>query len=184
MGFPHNVPARLCATQVSNIKSNIDFKATQEFYLDLKSTLISVKQFWHKTTLILRQLKIFTLIFLLDWWNIFFNFVHIIKMDRYLIPISAKQFREVSKGCGVKYRNKIPSKELKAMLGYRPLGKRRKVEVSLETGFWKTYDTTMEAVKDFKNSHSSAIKYVIDHERPFIKRRMDKKKFWLREILK
>ena len=45
MGFPHNVPARLCATQVSNIKSNIDFKATQEFYLDLKSTLISVKQF-------------------------------------------------------------------------------------------------------------------------------------------
>lgn len=43
MGFPHNVPARLCATQVSNIKSNIDFKATQEFYLDLKSTLISIK---------------------------------------------------------------------------------------------------------------------------------------------
>ena len=114
MGFPHNVPARLCATQVSNIKSNIDFKATQEFYLDLKSTLISIKQFWHKTTLILRQLKIFTLIFLLDWWNIFFNFVHIIKMDRNLIPISAKQFREVSKGCGIKYRNKIPSKELKS----------------------------------------------------------------------
>ena len=56
-------------------------------------------------------------------------------MDRNLIPISAKQFREVSKGCGVKYRNKIPSKELKAMLGYLPLGKRRKVEVSLETGF-------------------------------------------------
>ena len=105
-------------------------------------------------------------------------------MDRNLIPISAKQFREVSKGCGIKYRNKIPSKELKAMLGYRPLGKRRKVEVSLETGFWKTYDTTMEAVEDFKNSHSSAIKYVIDHERPFIKRRMDKKKFWVREILK
>ena len=70
------------------------------------------------------------------------------------------------------------------MLGYRPLGKRRKVEVSLETGFWKTYDTTMEAVKDFKNSHSSAIKYVIDHERPLIKRRMDKKKFWVKEILK
>ena len=167
---------------MSNIKSNIDFKETQEFYFDLKSTLISIKQFWHKTTLILRQLNLDFSPWLVNFF--FFNFVHIIKMDRNLIPISAKQFREVSKGCGIKYRNKIPSKELKAMLGYRPLGKRRKVEVSLETGFWKTYDTTMEAVKDFKNSHSSAIKYVIDHERPFIKRRMDKKKFWVREILK
>lgn len=52
-----------------------------------------------------------------------------------LIPIRTKEFREVVKGCEIKYRNKIPSKELKAMLGYRPLGKRRKVEVSLETGF-------------------------------------------------
>lgn len=34
-----------------------------------------------------------------------------------LKPISEKEFREVTKGCGIKYRNKIPSKELKAMLG-------------------------------------------------------------------
>ena len=73
----------------------------------------------------------------------FFNFV-----QTSLIPISAKEFREVAKGCGIKYRNKIPSKELKAMLGYRPLDKRRKVEVRDKTGFCKTCDTIMEAVKD------------------------------------
>ena len=38
-------------------------------------------------------------------------------MGTNLIPISAKEFREVVKGCGMKYRDKIPSKELKSMLG-------------------------------------------------------------------
>lgn len=56
-------------------------------------------------------------------------------MDRNLIPISAKQFREVSKGCGIKYRNKIPSEELKAVLSYLPLYRRRNVEVRMEHSF-------------------------------------------------
>ena len=47
-------------------------------------------------------------------------------MEANLIPICSKQFREVGKGCGIKYRNKIPSKELKAMLSYRPLDGRLK----------------------------------------------------------
>lgn len=59
-------------------------------------------------------------------------------MGTNLIPISAKEFREVAKGCGIKYSDKIPSKELKSMLGYRPLNKRQKVEVIDETGFCKT----------------------------------------------
>ena len=32
-------------------------------------------------------------------------------MGTNLIPISAKEFREVAKGCGIKYSDKIPSKE-------------------------------------------------------------------------
>ena len=56
-----------------------------------------------------------------------------IKME--LIPISDKEFRNVAKGSGIKYRNKIPCEDLKAMLGYCPLIKRRKVEVSGEAGF-------------------------------------------------
>lgn len=59
-------------------------------------------------------------------------------MGTNLIPISAKEFREVAKGCGIKYSDKFPSKELKSMLGYRPLNKRQRVEVTDETGFCKT----------------------------------------------
>lgn len=59
-------------------------------------------------------------------------------MGTNLIPISAKEFREVAKGCGIKYSDKIPSKELKSTLGYRPLNKRQKVEVTDETRFCKT----------------------------------------------
>lgn len=78
-------------------------------------------------------------------------------METNLIPIGAKEIREVAKGCGIKYRNKIPSRELKAMLSYRPLHKRRKVEVSDETGLCKTYDTIMEVVEDCGTSNSSTI---------------------------
>ena len=61
--------------------------------------------------------------------------IPIIKMKTNFTPISAKEFREVAKGYGIKYRNKILSKELEAMLGYRLLDRGRKVEVSVETGF-------------------------------------------------
>lgn len=49
------------------------------------------------------------------------QFEHTMKMETDLTPICTKEFREVAKSCRIKYRNKIPSKELKAMLGYRPL---------------------------------------------------------------
>ena len=64
------------------------------------------------------------------------------------------------------------------MLGYRPLDKRWKVEVSDETGFCKAYDTMKEAVKDFERSNSSCINYATANDRPFVKSRSDKKKFW------
>ena len=70
------------------------------------------------------------------------------KMETDLTPICTKEFREVAKSCRIKYRNKIPSKELKAMLGYRPLDYRLKVEVSNETGFCKVDHSMKEAVKD------------------------------------
>lgn len=38
-----------------------------------------------------------------------------------LSPTSKREFQKVVKGCGIKYRNKIPSIELKAMLGFCPL---------------------------------------------------------------
>ena len=99
-----------------------------------------------------------------------------------LLPISTKDFREIAKGCGIKYRNKIPSKELKETLGYCPLKNKRKVEVSDETGFRKEYQSLGEAAKDCGISNSSAIKYALDNQRNFIKRRSDQKKFFLREI--
>lgn len=55
------------------------------------------------------------------------------------------------------------------------LDKRRNVEVSVETWFCKIYDFIKETVKDCGISHCSAIKYAVDHERPFVKRRSHKK---------
>ena len=94
-------------------------------------------------------------------------------METNFTPNPKKEFREVNEGCGIKYRNKIPSKELEAMLGYRPLDRRRKVEVNDETGFWKVSDSIKEVVNDCVISNSSAIKYAL--ERPFITSRSDEK---------
>jgi hypothetical protein len=103
-------------------------------------------------------------------------------MDSTLIPISEKEFRKVAKGCGIKYRNKIPSKELKAMLGYCPLYKLRKVEIRDETGFCKVFDTTKQGAIESGISSQSVMKYAIDHERNFVKRRSDKKIFYVRNL--
>lgn len=54
------------------------------------------------------------------------------------------------------------------MLGYHPVDKRQKVEVSNEMGFYKAYDTLEEAVEDSGISNSLAIKYALDQERPFL----------------
>ena len=99
----------------------------------------------------------------------------------HLVPISEKEFREKVKGCGIKYRNKIPSRELKAMLGYRPLNNRM-VEIRDEEGNCKIFDNMRQAAIESGLSNSSVIKYAIDHGRPYMKRRSDKKKFYVREI--
>ena len=92
----------------------------------------------------------------------------ILKMDSeeriHLKPISEKEFREIAKGCGIKYRNKIPSRELKAMLGYRPLNNRM-VEITDEEGNCNLYDNMRRAAIENGLSNSSVIKYVIDHGR-------------------
>ena len=72
----------------------------------------------------------------------------ILKMDSeeriHLKPMSEKEFREIAKGCGIKYRNKIPSRELKAMLGFRPLNNRM-VEIRDEEGNCNLYDNMRRA---------------------------------------
>ena len=98
----------------------------------------------------------------------------------HLKPISAKEFREIAKGCGIKYRNKIPSRELKAMLGY--LLNNRMVEIRDEEGNSKVYDNMRRAAIEDGLSNLSVIKYAIDHGRSYVKRRSDKKKFFVREI--
>ena len=90
--------------------------------------------------------------------------------------ISEKEFREVTKGCGIKYRNKIPSKELKAMLGYRPLNNRM-VEIRDEEGNCKIFDNVRRAAIESGLSNTSVIKYAIDHGRSYVKRRSYKMKF-------
>ena len=99
----------------------------------------------------------------------------------HLKPISEKEFREIAKGCGIKYRNKIPSRELKAMLGYRPLNNRM-VEIRDEEGNCNLYDNMRRAAIENGLSNSSVIKYAIDHGRSYVKRRSEKKKFYVREI--
>ena len=54
------------------------------------------------------------------------------------------------------------------MLGYHPVDKRQKVEVSNEMGFCKAYDTLKEAVEYSGIPNSLTIKYALDHERPFL----------------
>ena len=80
-------------------------------------------------------------------------------------PSSEKEFREFAKGCGIKYRNKIPSREFKAMLGYRPLNNMM-VEIRDEEGNCKIFD----------NMRRAAIENGLG--RSYMKRRSDTKKFF------
>ena len=108
----------------------------------------------------------------------------LLKSKKNLVPIYRKEFREVAKGCGIKYRNKIPSEEFKAVLRYLPLYRRRNVEVRDGTQFCKVYDSIKEAVKDFGISNSSSIQYAIDHERPWSRGDLMRKNSGLEKLKK
>ena len=41
-----------------------------------------------------------------------------------LTPITENEFRKKLKGCGIKYYCKLPSKEIKALLGFCPTQKK------------------------------------------------------------
>lgn len=63
----------------------------------------------------------------------------------HLEPIYERKFRKIAKGCGIKYQNKIPNRELrnrelKAMLGYRPLDRKREFDIRDEEGFVRVFD--------------------------------------------
>ena len=96
-----------------------------------------------------------------------------------LTPISEKEFRKVVKGSGIRYRNKIPSSELKAMLGFKPIEKKKPVEMR-EDGEFESFESMTEAGREFGITAAS-IKYALDHGREFIKRRKDGKKLFVRQ---
>jgi len=68
------------------------------------------------------------------------------------------------------------------MLGYRPLDKRRKVEIRDEDGDWQSFDNMRRAAIESGLSNQSIIKYAIDNGRSPVKRRSDGKIFYVREI--
>ena len=100
-----------------------------------------------------------------------------------LTPIKESDFRKQMKGCGIKYYSKIPKTELKALLGFCPTRKPKKsVEISDEFGFSKIYESLTQASRDCGISNPSAIKYALDNGKSEIKRRSDKKIFFIREL--
>ena len=94
-----------------------------------------------------------------------------------LTPITETEFRKKLKGCGISYYSRLPSIEIKA-LGFCPTRKaKRKIEISDESGFSKTYESANQAAKELQISNPSAIMYALYHGKPSIKRRSDKKYF-------
>ena len=92
-------------------------------------------------------------------------------------PISDFDFQKKLKGCGIKYYNKIPRTQLKALFGFCPTTKtKRKIEIES-----KIYESVAEASRKCEIS-TSAVKYALDHKKPSIKRRSDQKIFYIREI--
>jgi len=95
-----------------------------------------------------------------------------------LAPISEKEFRKVVRGSEIRYRNEIPNSELKSMLGYRPIERKKRVEMR-EDGEFESFESITEAGKQFGITAAS-IKYALDHGREFIKRKKNGKKLFVR----
>ena len=94
-----------------------------------------------------------------------------------LTPITETEFRKKLKGCGISYYSRMPSIELKALLGFCPTRKaKQSIEISDEFGFLKVYESVNQAAKELQISNPSAIMYALYNEKPSIKRRSDKKK--------
>ena len=99
-----------------------------------------------------------------------------------LTPINDFDFQKKLKGCGIKYYSKMPRTDLKALLGFCPTRKKKKsVEIRDESGS-RIFESVAQAARECEISNPSAIKYAIDNEKPSIKRRSDKKIFYIREI--
>ena len=101
-----------------------------------------------------------------------------------LIPISNMEFQKnVAKGSGKKYRNKIPLKELKTMLRYCPLSRtKRKVEIKDENGSCKVYESLAQAARESEITSAAAMRYALNTGRNCVTRRLDGKLFFLREV--
>lgn len=58
----------------------------------------------------------------------------------------------------------------------------KRVEISDDSGFCKAYESLNKAALDCQLSNASLIKYGLDNGRSFVKRRSNKKIFYVREI--
>ena len=95
-----------------------------------------------------------------------------------LTPITEIDFKKIIKGCGISYYTRLPSIDLKALFGFCPTRKaKRKIEISDESGFSKTYESVNQAAKKIQIPNPSTIMYAIYNKKPSIKRRSDKKYF-------
>ena len=100
-----------------------------------------------------------------------------------LTPINDQEFRKILRGCGIKYYCQIPRTELKARLGYCPTTKiKRKVKITDEFGFSEIFESVAKAAKKCEISNPSVLKYALDHGNSSIRRRCDKKLFYIQEI--
>ena len=94
-----------------------------------------------------------------------------------LTPITDFDFLKKLKGCGIKYYSKIPRTQLKALLGFCPTTKtKRKIEINSQI-----FESVADASRKCEIS-TSAVKYALDHNKSFIKRRSDQKIFNIRKI--
>ena len=95
-----------------------------------------------------------------------------------LTPITESEFRNKLKGCGISYYSRMPSIELKALLGFCPTRKAKKsIEISDEFGFSKVYESVNQAAKELQISNPSTIMYALYHGKPSIKRNQIKNVF-------
>ena len=76
-----------------------------------------------------------------------------------------------------------PQNRIKARLGFCPIRKlKTNIEISDDFGFSQIFESLTKASRDCGISNPSALKYALDNGKPEIKRRSDKKIFYIREI--
>ena len=86
-----------------------------------------------------------------------------------LTPITENEFRKKLKGCGIKYYCKLPSNEIKALLGFCPT--KKKNEITDETGSM-IFESINQAAIECKIPNPSSIVYALNNKKTFNKKKI------------